>query len=204
MFLYLRNCKQTMRMLLRFKMPSFKKMMEEFEAKEIAYVWWSDGLEMKEGLHAGTTPFCSARSHLRHNPSFQLVPVTRRTCEYGAKGWSTRLMSSQRIGLPLPRLMSSQRVGLPLLYFRWRKHNVLTQNWMVISLPTKRKSISNVGFHIARLLLNSPAFNICSHFHSSVVANFCVKDWYIHRHLGSGSLCSVQQVGRSRVSKERG
>lgn len=39
----------------------------------------------REGLHTGTTPFCSARSHLGHNPFFQPVPVTRRRCESGAK-----------------------------------------------------------------------------------------------------------------------
>lgn len=87
-----------------FKMPSLKKSDGRIRSQRNSLClmkWW--GPEMREGLHAGTTPFCSARSHLGRNPSFQPVPVARRTCEYGAKGWSTRLMSPQRVSLPLPR-----------------------------------------------------------------------------------------------------
>lgn len=106
-----------------------------------------------------------------------------------------------RAGLTQPK----QR-GQVLLYISAERSTMfLTQSWRAISFPTKRKRVSNVGFHIAGLLLNSPALNICSHFYSSSVANFCSKDWYLHAHMGSGSsLCSVQQAAGSRVSKERG
>lgn len=57
---------------------------------------------MREGLHAGTTPICSARSHLGHNLSFQPVPVTRRRCESGAKA-EAQVREPQRVGLPQPR-----------------------------------------------------------------------------------------------------
>lgn len=57
---------------------------------------------MREGLHAGTTPICSARSHLGHNPSFQPVPVTRRRCESGAKA-EAQVRQPQRVVLPQPR-----------------------------------------------------------------------------------------------------
>ena len=57
---------------------------------------------MRDGLHAGTTPFCSARSNLGWNPSFQPVPVTRRRCESGAKT-EAQVHEPQRVRLPEPR-----------------------------------------------------------------------------------------------------
>lgn len=57
---------------------------------------------MREGFHAGTTPFCSARSHLGPNPSFQPVPVTRRRCEPGAKA-EAQVHEAQRVRLPQPQ-----------------------------------------------------------------------------------------------------
>ena len=61
-------------------------------------------------------------------------------------------------------------------------------NWTeLIRFLTKRERVSNVGSHVAGRLLNSSSLNLCSHFQSSSIANFYVKDWCLQGHMGSSS-----------------
>ena len=61
-------------------------------------------------------------------------------------------------------------------------------NWTeLIRFLTKRERVSNVGSHVAGRLLNSSSLNLCSRFQSSSIASFCIKDWCLQGHMGSGS-----------------